>query len=619
MPLAVNNSGHVLARIDDSVCFGSPRVLVGRYENLITSPGSGPSLVIESGGGGMSGGINALGQAVINFVPAPPFDRPAAYFVRSPVGAPFQGAMLVFEGSANAINNLGEIGGRMAVIGDGTIAPGTYAYRYTGQFGFNGTLNILDTPLTDNLLSEVLAMNSSGQVVGTYADSQLNTRGFLNSPTPWPMGTSVDLGLPPGGFPMMTPRAMNDRGQVAGRTIASFGVARAFRRDVVPGGGSIINDLGSLGGTFAASEAFGITPTGIVVGTSDLPGGSTAPFMYFGTPGVDGFMINLDLWLDDIFPSAGAAWTLLSATAASPNGWIAGQGIFGGVLRAYLLDARFLVPPCQGPAVTLQPSAASVCQGIETTFSFAAANDTFAGVRWEWSLDGGPWRPWTRTITRDGVPIAEVSGGDTRTLRITPSATTPYIGNALRFRAVVATECGIATTVDQPLSVQAIPRILPMPIVRICAEGPAQFDAQVIGTGPFTVQWSVRDPISGAVQPIVEGLNRWPDGRPLFSATEVDSPRLKIRPPDTSGGPRWTFSRLEGILLSVTGPCGVAEAQTELWACIADFDCSSSVTTADIFAFLNGWFAGDPRADLDGNGLTPLDIFEFLNAWFQEC
>jgi hypothetical protein len=51
-----------------------------------------------------------------------------------------------------------------------------------------------------------------------------------------------------------------------------------------------------------------------------------------------------------------------------------------------------------------------------------------------------------------------------------------------------------------------------------------------------------------------------------------------------------------------------------------DVDASLSVTVADIFAFLNRWFAGDPRANFNGvNGLTVQDIFDFLTAWFAGC
>jgi hypothetical protein len=43
------------------------------------------------------------------------------------------------------------------------------------------------------------------------------------------------------------------------------------------------------------------------------------------------------------------------------------------------------------------------------------------------------------------------------------------------------------------------------------------------------------------------------------------------------------------------------------------------VQVADIFAFLNAWFAGDLSADINGGGLAVSDIFAFLNAWFAGC
>jgi hypothetical protein len=54
--------------------------------------------------------------------------------------------------------------------------------------------------------------------------------------------------------------------------------------------------------------------------------------------------------------------------------------------------------------------------------------------------------------------------------------------------------------------------------------------------------------------------------------------------------------------------------------CPADFDRSGALAVADIFSFLNSWFAGDPAADFDGvSGLQVSDIFAFLNAWFAGC
>jgi hypothetical protein len=54
--------------------------------------------------------------------------------------------------------------------------------------------------------------------------------------------------------------------------------------------------------------------------------------------------------------------------------------------------------------------------------------------------------------------------------------------------------------------------------------------------------------------------------------------------------------------------------------CVGDFDGSGATEVADIFGFLNAWFAGDVRADADENGsLSTGDIFTFLNAWMTGC
>jgi uncharacterized membrane protein len=54
--------------------------------------------------------------------------------------------------------------------------------------------------------------------------------------------------------------------------------------------------------------------------------------------------------------------------------------------------------------------------------------------------------------------------------------------------------------------------------------------------------------------------------------------------------------------------------------CAADYDQSGGLTVDDIFAFVNGWLAGDPHADFDNqSGLSVDDIFAYLNLWFAGC
>jgi glucose/arabinose dehydrogenase len=54
--------------------------------------------------------------------------------------------------------------------------------------------------------------------------------------------------------------------------------------------------------------------------------------------------------------------------------------------------------------------------------------------------------------------------------------------------------------------------------------------------------------------------------------------------------------------------------------CCWDYNNDNQLTPADIFAFLNGYFARQPRADTNFDGdFTPSDIFAFLNGYFARC
>ncbi len=54
--------------------------------------------------------------------------------------------------------------------------------------------------------------------------------------------------------------------------------------------------------------------------------------------------------------------------------------------------------------------------------------------------------------------------------------------------------------------------------------------------------------------------------------------------------------------------------------CRADFNGDTLLTAADIFDFLNAWFAVLPSSDINVSGQSDAaDIFDFLNLWFAGC
>lgn len=70
---------------------------------------------------------------------------------------------------------------------------------------------------------------------------------------------------------------------------------------------------------------------------------------------------------------------------------------------------------------------------------------------------------------------------------------------------------------------------------------------------------------------------------------------------------------------SFAGPNIACNATGGYPCCAANYNQTADVSVQDIFDFLGGWLAGDPRADINGGGLDVQDIFDFLNIWLAGC
>lgn len=54
--------------------------------------------------------------------------------------------------------------------------------------------------------------------------------------------------------------------------------------------------------------------------------------------------------------------------------------------------------------------------------------------------------------------------------------------------------------------------------------------------------------------------------------------------------------------------------------CRGDWNGAAGTSVDDLFLYLNAWFTGDPRADVDFSGAVAIDdLFLYLNAWFTGC
>jgi hypothetical protein len=76
------------------------------------------------------------------------------------------------------------------------------------------------------------------------------------------------------------------------------------------------------------------------------------------------------------------------------------------------------------------------------------------------------------------------------------------------------------------------------------------------------------------------------------------------------------------LFVSSSTACNVA-ANTRTPCCYADYNKVGGLGVNDIFAYLNDWFGARPAAVIGGNGTTGTptiaNIFDFLNAWFAGC
>jgi probable HAF family extracellular repeat protein len=193
-----------------------------------------------------------------------------------------------------AINNSGIIVGEAEV--ESTLP-------YAGYQSLNGSMQNLKIDPTNRVSAE--GINDPGQITGWKVLPDGNKAGWLLD------NGLTFLGSLGGGS--TTPTDINDIGQIVGWSYTSTLIPRAFIWE-----NGVMTDLGGVPpGNY--SYANSINSSGEIVGNP--------AFIY-----KDGEMKKLN---DLIDPASG--WNLVEATCINDNGWIVGNGIINGQLRAFLL------------------------------------------------------------------------------------------------------------------------------------------------------------------------------------------------------------------------------------------------------------------------------------------
>ncbi len=153
-----------------------------------------------------------------------------------------------------------------------------------------------------------------------------------------------------------------------------------------------------------------------------------------------------------------------------------------------------------------------------------------------------------------------------------------------------------------------------------CLTGTSNFAVTATGPGAIAYQWQWRPQGSPTWLNVVEGVNTDPVSTlPAFTANGAALSSVALTN-TASAAPSASAGRRE-VQVVVTAGCGSSTSAVAVWTiCPADITCNGVLEVADIFAYLNAWFAGGPGTDFDGTGgLQVADIFAFLNAWFAGC
>lgn len=229
---------------------------------------------------------------------------------------------------ATAINFWGDVVGVESVTGG--LSP--TAVRYQDGVAAPMARVLVRPPSGFGNVGNVVDLSDSRDVVGSLLDGGVPVAFKSNN-----LGSlwTKMLGVPGFESSGTTPNAMNRYGHVAGVAGNGFAV-RAFisRAANVPA-----TDLGTLGGSL--SMGLGINNYSHVVGWAEQTnGGGPRAFVHNGTQMVD---LNTVVW-------NGNGWLLREAMAINDAGQIAGEGLFNGQPRAFLLQPMAQSPvtsPCR--------------------------------------------------------------------------------------------------------------------------------------------------------------------------------------------------------------------------------------------------------------------------------
>ena len=252
--------------------------------------------------------------------------------------------------------------------------------------------------------------------------------------------------------------------------------------------GNIFFDISNANFTIANTPTFTFvtpTPTTVTCGTATAAITlATTSVMGFVTPinlvatGLPG-TTTVSYSVNPVTPGNSTVVTLNNVNTLAPGTYnITITGTAGAEVKTVQLT--YIVSAGAGPAITVQPTAQTICAGLNTSFSITSPTAT--GYQWQLSTTGAGG-PWTN-INNGGV----YSNATTSTLNITSSLATM---DGYQYRAVASVLCGSTNSNAALLTVQTAPVITSQPVnATVCGGGSTTFCITATGTG-IIYQWQV--------------------------------------------------------------------------------------------------------------------------------
>ena len=242
----------------------------------------------------------------------------------------FNLAFRSFNGNVIELGSLStqiDISAGSGVNSSGVVVGNTEVNSSVHAFMDNGSIMTDLGTLTGSGVSEALAINDAGQIVGYSAASGGFEHAFL-----WKSGVMSDLGAT-AQFPTSAAEAISGNGAIAGYLESAL----ETQIDAFLDTGGVMHDLGTLPGQQIAI-ATGVNNSGEIVGKGiAFSGASTlTPFVL-----LNGKLQAISPLLD----SSGNGWTLTSVAGVNDNGWIVGDAVSpSGVTEGVILTP--LPEPC---------------------------------------------------------------------------------------------------------------------------------------------------------------------------------------------------------------------------------------------------------------------------------